>query len=113
MTNYKDLLMKLPSAVRPKMLSCVVREELIDCQSAATLSSEKLSSPEFCSGVIRLIRDVNFQNEEFDEEVIARVESGLLGIDIRIASNLRTTLLCNDYSIPGSEARVPHLLKKT
>ena len=119
MTNYKDLLMKLPSAVRPKMLSCVVCEELIDCQSAATPSSEdvkslkqKLSSPEFCSGVIRLIRDVNFQNEEFDEEVIGRVESGLLGIDIRIASNLRTTLLCDDYSIPGSEARVPRLLKK-
>ena len=118
MTNYKDLLMKLPSAVRPKMLSCVVRQELID-ESAARPSSEdvksvkqKLSSPEFCSGVIRLIRDVNFQNEEFDEEVIGRVESGLLGIEIRTASNLRTTLLCDDYPIPDSEARVHHLIKK-
>ena len=119
MTNYKDLVMKLPSAVRPKMLSCVVRQELIDCQSGETPSSEdvkslkqKLSSTEFCSGVIRLIRDVNFQNEKFDEEVIGRVESGLLGIDIRIASNLRTTLLCDDYPIPDSEARVRRVLKK-
>ena len=119
MTNYKDLVMKLPSAVRPKMLSCVVHQELIDCPSAATPSSEdvkslkrKLSSTEFCSGVIRLIRDVNFQNEKFDEEVIGRVESGLLGIDIRIVSNLRTTLLCGDYPIPDSEARVHHFLKK-
>ena len=119
MTNYKDLLMKLPSASRPKMLSCAVREELIDSQTAATPSSEnvkslkqKLSSPEFLSGVIRLIRDVNFQNEEFDEEVITRVESGLLCIDIHIVSKLRTILLCDDYPIPDSEARVPHLLKK-
>ena len=119
MTNYKDSVMKLPSAVRPKMLSCVVRQELIDCQLVATPSSEdvkslkqKLFSTEFCSGVIRLIRDVNFQNVTFDEEVIGRVESGLLGIDIRISSNLRTTLLCDDYPIPESEARVRRVLKK-
>ena len=118
MTNYKDLLLKLPSALRPKMLSCVVREVLIDCQSVATAASEAvkslkqtLSSPQFCSGVIRLIRDVNFENEKFDEEVIGRIESGLRGIDIRIASNLRTTLICDDGPIPDSEAKADHFLK--
>ena len=59
-----------------------------------------------------MIRDVNFQSEKFDEEVIGRVESGLLGIDIRIASNLRTTLLYDEFPIPDSEARVHHFLKK-
>ena len=118
MTNYKDLLLKLPSALRPKMLSCVVREVLVDCQSAATAASEAvkslkqtLSSPQFCSGVIRLIRDVNVQNDKFNEEVIGRIESGLLGIDIRIASNLRTTLIYDDSPIPDSEAKADHFLK--
>ncbi|XP_015767806.1 PREDICTED: sacsin-like [Acropora digitifera] len=118
MTNFKDLLLKLPSTLRPKMLSCVVREELIDCQGAAMAASEAvkslkqtLSSPQFCSGVIRLIRDVNVQNEKFNEEVIGRIERGLHGIDIRIVSNLRTTLICDDCPIPDSKARADHFLK--
>ena len=118
MTNYKDLLLKLPSALQPKMLSCVVREALIDGQSAATAASEAvkslkqtLSSPQFCFGIIRLIRDVNVENEKFDEGVIGRIESGLFGLDISIASNLRTTLICDDCPIPDSEAKADHFIK--
>ncbi|XP_068722037.1 sacsin-like [Montipora capricornis] len=120
MTNYKDLIMKLPSAIRPKMLSCVVHEKLIDSQSEVTTSFEavdsikrKLSSPEFCSGVIRLIRDVNCQNQNFDEKVIGEVERGLPNIDICLTSNLRTTLFYEDAPIPFSEANVRYFLQKT
>ncbi|XP_067020991.1 sacsin-like [Acropora muricata] len=117
-TNYKDLLLRLPFSIRPKMLSCVVREVLIEYQSATTAASgalkslkETLSCPQFCCGVIRLIRDANVQNEKFDEEVIGRIESGLHGIEIRIASHLKTTLLCDDCPIPDSEAKADHFLK--
>ena len=120
MTIYKDLIMKLPPEIRPEMLSCVIHEKLTDFQSKAATSLEavkaikrKLSSPEFCSGVIRLIRDVNCQNQDFDERVIGEVERGLPSIDIYVTSNLRTTLFYEDAPIPFSDANVSYFLQKT
>ena len=120
MTNYKELVMKLPTAIRPKMLSSVVSEKLIDSQNSVRVTSEaatslkqQLSSPQFCSGMVRLIRDVNCQDEDFDEEVIGSIESGLRSIEICAISNLTTMLFCDGNPIPESEEKGRYFLEKT
>ena len=113
MTSYRELLLKLPTATRPKMLSSVVSEKINDSQNTARVMSEaatsvkyRLSSPEFFSGIIRLIRDVNCQDEYFHEDLMKSIESGLRSIEICAISNLRTTLVCDGNPIPESEAKV-------
>ena len=119
MTSYRELLLKLPTATRPKMLSSVVSEIINDSQNSARVMSEaatsvkyRLSSPEFFSGVIRLIRDVNCQDEYFHEDLIASIEKGLRSIEICAISNLRTTLVCDGNPISESEAKVPCFSEK-
>ena len=113
MTSCRELLMKLPTVIRPKMLSSVVSEKLNDSENSARVTSEaatsvkyRLSSPQFLSGIIRLIREVNCQDEDFDEELIGSIETGLRSIEICAISNLRTTLVCDGNPIPESEAKV-------
>ena len=111
-TSYRELLMKLPTATRPKMLSSVVSEKIIDSPNSVRVMSEaatsvkyRLSSPEFFSGIIRLIRDVKCQDEDFHEDLIRSIESGLQSIEICAISNLRSTLVCDGNPIPESEAK--------
>ena len=120
MTNYRELVMKLPTAIRPKMLLSVVSEKLIDSRNSVRVTSEaamllkqRLSSPQFFSGMVRLIRDVNSQNEDFDEELIGSIESGLRSIEICVISNLTTILFCDGNPIPESEEKVRYFLEKT
>ena len=119
MTNYRDLVMRLPTALRPKMLSSMISEKLSDPQNIVTVMSEtvnslkhQMSSPQFCSGVIRLIRDENCQNQDFDEEMVLNIERALQNIEVVVVSNLKTTLFCDSNPIPESEAEVPHFLEK-
>ena len=117
MTNYRELVMKLPTAIRPKMLSSVVDEKLSDSQSNVSMTSEdvtlmkqRLSSPQFFSGLVRLIRDENSQI--FDEEVIGQIKNELQGIEICAVSNLKTSLFYDSNPIPESEATVYYFLDR-
>ena len=119
MTNYRELVMKLPTAIRPRMLSSVVDEKLSDSHSNVSMTSDdvtvmkqRLSSPQFFSGLVRLIRDENSQNKYFDEEVIRQIKNGLQGIEICAVSNLKTSLFYDGNPIPESEENVPYFLDR-
>jgi len=97
----------------------MISEKLSDPQNIVTVMSEtvnslkhQMSSPQFCSGVIRLIRDENCQNQDFDEEMVLNIERALQNIEVVVVSNLKTTLFCDSNPIPESEAEVPHFLEK-
>ena len=114
MINYKELMMRLPPGLQPKMLSSVVKERLIIPESTEIVTSgtvnalrQQLSSAQFGRGIARLIQDVNSENEDFNEEVIANMESDLRGIEICAVKNLKTSLVYKGVLIPGSEAEVP------
>ncbi|XP_078348598.1 sacsin-like [Oculina patagonica] len=114
MMNYKELMMKLPEGVQPRMLSSVVKEQLSNPENTETVTDgtvnilrQQISSGQFGCGIARLIRDVNSQEEDFDEEVIANIECSLRSIDLCAVKNLKTSLFYNGNFIPGSEAEVP------
>ena len=117
MTNFRELVMKLPSALRPIMLSSVVNERLCDAHfvvnyEAVESLQQRVSSPQFFSGIVRLIRDENSQNGDFDEKVFESIKSGLQSMEICAVGNLKTTLFCDGDPIPESEAEVPSFLDK-
>ena len=114
MVNYKELMMKLPKGVQPRMLSSVVTERLSNPENTETVTSgrvnalrQQISSGQFGCGIARLIRDVHSQKEDFDEEVIENIESSLRSIELCAVKNLKTTFFYNGNLIPGSEAEVP------
>ncbi|KAL9966857.1 hypothetical protein ACROYT_G024987 [Oculina patagonica] len=119
-TNYKELIMKLPTTLHPKMLSSVVKEKLSPSQTVETVATQavthlkhQLSSAQFCSGVIRLIRDENSRQErEVDDGVIAHIEKGLRRIELCAVKSIKTTLFSDGHPIPESEAEVPYFLDK-
>ena len=119
-TNYKELTMKLPTALQPRMLSSVVKEKLSASQTHEFLMSNavsqlkhRLSSSQFCSGVIRLIRDENCrQKRDIDSGVIENIKRGLRRIELFVVSSLKTTLFTDEVPIPESEAGVSHFLDK-
>ncbi|KAJ7380177.1 hypothetical protein OS493_010888 [Desmophyllum pertusum] len=110
MTNYKELIMKLPAPLQPKMLSNVVKEKLTNAETvtSAALNAlmQRLSSALFVCGIVRIIRHVNSQKKGFDEGVITNIERGLQSIRLYAVDSLKTTLYYNDDFIPGSEAKV-------
>lgn len=118
--NYKELTMKLPTALQPRMLSSVVKEKLSASQThefvmtnAVSQLKQQLSSAQFCSGVIRLIRDENCrQKREVDDAVIKNIERGLRRIELFVVNSLKTTLFTDEAPIPESEAEVSHFLDK-
>ena len=119
MMNYKDLMMKLPSALQPKMLSSVVNEKLSDPENAVTVTSEavnalkqQLSSVQFCRGIARIIRHANSQRKDFDEGIIGNIERSLRSIELCAVESLQTSLFYNAVLIPGSEAKVPYFQEK-
>ena len=87
MVNFKDLMMKLPSDVQPKMLSSVVKERLSRPEKAVKVTDgavnqlkRQLSTVQFGGGIARIIRDVNSHKKDFNESVIAGIEKGLRSI---------------------------------
>ena len=118
-TNYKELVMKLPTKLRPKMLSSLVEEKL-SSRNDSTLSIDavnslrnQLSSPHFIAAVVRLIRDENRGKKDIDEAIIANIKRRLQGIDIRVVVNLKSILFCDGSPIPESEKEVPYFLEKS
>ena len=117
MTNFRELVTKLPSTLRPIMLSSVVNERLCDAHfvvnyEAVESLQQRVSSPQFFSGIGRLIRDENCQNGDFDEKVFESIKFELQSIEICAVGNLKTTLFCDGDPIPESEAEVPSFLEK-
>jgi len=118
--NYKELTMKLPTALQPKMLSQVVEEKLSAPQTvelvmnqAVTQLKHQLSSPQFCSGVIRLIRDENSrQKGDINKSVIDSIARGLRRIELCVVKSLKTTLFSNEVPISESEEEVKYFLDK-
>ena len=119
--NYKDLIMLLPPAVRPGMLSSAVIEQFSDSSErgenfdlgAAGLLKRSVHSPQFCRGIIRLIRHASRENQEkVDESVVATVKNRLQSIEIHGMSKIVTQLLYKGITIPGSEMERPYFLEK-
>ena len=113
MTSFKDLMMKLPASVQPRMLSSVVKEKLCSPDSLEVVSIEavnalkrQLTSVQFGHGFARIIRHVNYQKKGFDEGVIAGIERGLRSIELLSVKGLKTSLYHSDILIPESEQSV-------
>ena len=119
MVNFKDLMMKLPLDIQPKMLSSVVIEKLsnpeeavIVTDGAVNLLKRQLSTVQFGRGIARIIRDANSHKKDFKESVIAGIEKGLRSIDLCAVKCLETSLFHNGILIPGSKAEVPSFQEK-
>ena len=120
-SNYKDLIMLLPQALRPQILSTVVIEKFTDSfdkgdrfdLGAAVSLKRSLHSPQFCRGIIRLIRHASREYEEkVDESVVATIKSRLQSIEIHGMSKIVTQLLYKGIKIPGSEMEKPYFVEK-
>ena len=120
--NFKDLVMLLPTALRPEMLSCALEEKFVNPSDnterfdvgAASSLKKQLYSEHFCRGIIRLIRHTSYENEDkVDEGVVSSVESRLKSIQFHGMSKIVTHLVYKEKVIPGSESRVPFFLEKT
>ena len=119
--NYKDLIMLLPPAVRPGMLSSAVIEKFTDSSErgesfdlgAAGFLKRSVHSPQFCRGIIRLIRHASRENQEkVDESVVATIKNRLQSIEIHGMSKIVTQLLYKGTTIPGSEMERQYYLEK-
>ena len=113
-------LVKLPTALRPKMLSSLVKETISSKNEITTLSVEavnslkhKLSCPQFIAAIVRLIRDENQTRKDINHDAIANVEKRLRSIDVCVVENLRSVLLCDGSPIPGSQKKVSFVLEKS
>ena len=120
-SNYKDLIMLLPQVLRPQILSTVVIEKFTDSfdkgdrfdLGAAVSLKRSLHSPQFCRGIIRLIRHASREYEEkVDESVVATVKNRLQSIEIHGMSKIVTQLLYKGIKIPGSEMEKPYFVEK-
>ena len=120
MTNYKELVMKLPTELRPKMLSSLVKETISSKSEIKTISvaavnslKHKLTCPQFIAAIVRLIRDENQNRNDIDDDVIANVEIRLRGIDICVVENLQSVLLYDGSPVQGSQKRVSSLVESS
>ncbi|KAL9966872.1 hypothetical protein ACROYT_G025008 [Oculina patagonica] len=117
--NYKELIMLLPTAIRPKMMSCVVEETFADSENSSegfdvgTASSLKkqLHSEQFHRGIVRLVRHAN-QDGGLDESLVATLRSNLQSIEFIGMNKIITHLVHNGKVIRGSELEVPYFLEK-
>ena len=120
MTNYKELVMKLPTELRPKMLSSLVKETISSKSEIKTISDEAVNSlkhqltcPQFIAAIVRLIRDENQNRKDINDAVIAKVERRLSGIDICVVENLQSVLLCDNSPVQGSQKTVSFLVESS
>ena len=117
--NYKDLIMLLPAAERPQMMSCVIEEKFADSEGnaerfdvgAASALKKQLHSEQFYRGVVRLIRHAN-QDGVLDENVVANVRCSLESIEFLGMSKIITHLVHKGNVIRGSKLEVPYFLEK-
>ena len=117
--NYQDLIMLLPTGVRPQMMSCVIKEKFASAEDssesfdvgAASSLREQLHSEQFYRGIVRLIRHAN-QDCVLDETVVATVKSSLQGIEFLGMRKVVTHLVHSGEVIQGSELEVPYFLEK-
>jgi len=116
MTNYEELMMKLPAPLQPVMLSSVVKEKCTDgtivTSGPVNALMMRLLSAQFVRGIIRIIRHVDSQKKQFDEGIAADIENGLGSIELCAVENLKTSLFQNGQLISGSEEDVPYLQEK-
>ena len=118
-TNFKELIMLLPAAVRPQMMSCVVEEKFVHSEDntdsfdvgAASALKSQLHSEQFYRGIVRLIRHAN-QDGGLDESVVETVRSSLQSIEFLGISKIITHLAHRENVIRGSELEVPYFLEK-
>ncbi|XP_022786054.1 sacsin-like [Stylophora pistillata] len=117
MTNFKELMMKLPPHLQPKMLSVVVSEKLTDGDLVQSLIFDslmlRLCTPQFRQGIARIIKHDNSQKPDFDEEVIADIEESLKRIQLCAVDGLKTALFLDDDLIPGSEKEMKSFQEKS
>ncbi|KAL9966873.1 hypothetical protein ACROYT_G025009 [Oculina patagonica] len=117
--NFKDVIMLLPPAVRPQMMSCVIEEKFTDCEDntecfdvgAASALKTQLHSEQFYRGIVRLIHHAN-QDGGLDESVVATVRSNLQSIEFLGMSKIVTHLVHKGNVIRGSEIEVSYFLEK-
>ena len=119
MVNIKDLVMKLPSTLQPSMLSSVVKEKLSNSESLIIKAStavialkQQVSCPQFGCGIARIIRHVNCDQKDFNEEVLTDVKKGLRSIELCAVEGLKTSLFLNNILIPGSEEELEYFREK-
>lgn len=119
--NYKDLLMRLPSAVRPQMLSQVVTEEFADSSEGSEFAAKlqnadslerQLCSEQFFRGIVRLIRHENKENEVPNEDVFASINDRLRSIEFLGLNKIKTKLVYQGNLIPDSEGEVSYFVGK-
>ena len=119
--NYKDLVISIPAALQPKMLSSVVEEtfadkrdssEIFDVGAARSLKIQ-LHSENFHRGVVRLIRHASHEhNEKVDEQLVVSVKNRLQNIQVYGMNKVVTHLVYKGNAILGSEAEVSYFLQK-
>ena len=117
--NFKELIMLLPTAVRPQMMSCVIEERFADSEDnterfdvgAASTLKTQLHSEQFYRGIVRLIRHAN-RDGGLDESVVATVRSSLQNIEFLGMRKIVTHLVHKGIVIRGSALQVPYFLEK-
>ena len=116
-TNFKELMMKLPLNLQPKMLSLEVREKRIDGDLVKSLVIDsmmlRLCTPQFGQGIARIIKHDNSQKPDFDEEVLADIEKSLKRIQLCAVDSLKTALFLGENQISGSERDVESFRMKS
>lgn len=116
LTNYEELMLKLPAHLQPVMLSSVVKEKLTDgaivTSGAVNALTTRLLSAQFVRGIIRIIRHVDSQKKQFDEGIALDIENGLRNIELCAVESLKTSLFHNGQLISGSEEDVPFFQEK-
>ena len=119
--NCKELVLLLPAALQPQMLSCAVEETFVDSREnterfdvgAANSLRKQLHSEQFYGGIVRLIRHAGHEyQEKVDKGVLASLKSTLQSIKFHGKRKIVTHLLHNGSVIPGSEKEVPYFLEK-
>ena len=117
--NYEDLIMLLPSKVRPHMMSCVIEEKFLNSSDnakgfdigAASSLRKQLHSEQFYRGIVRLLRHVS-RGRSLDQNMLITVKSGLERIEFLGMKRIITHLVHNGVPIIESEREVPYFLEK-
>ena len=117
--NYEDLIMLLPSKVRPHMMSCVIEEKFLNSSDnakgfdigAASSLRKQLHSEQFYRGIVRLLRHVS-RGRSLDQNMLITVKSGLERIEFLGMKRIVTHLVHNGVPIKESEREVPYFLEK-
>ena len=119
-TSFNELVMKLPAALRPGMLTEIVNENLVEKSKnsvvqlgpAASLKMLLISN-QFAQGVVRLIRhEDNKAGTKTGESKLATVAQKFHDIQVYGVHHLATHLIYNGEVIPCSEKEKPCFAEK-